>query len=230
MGVHDKHRERVKERFRRESLDHFAAHEVMELLLFFGIPQGDVNEIAHELVDRFGGIAGVLDAAEEELVQIKGVGPHTALLLTMMPQLFRRYQLDKNRSLILKNPHMVGEYLVDFYVGRQQEMVVLITLDALRRVTGTHVLHKGSMSNAELNAQLVLKKALAKDAPAVILAHNHPGGVALPSPEDKASTAHIHGVLRAAGIELSDHIIVADNDYVSFAESGWLGRVNTPRR
>jgi DNA repair protein RadC len=222
MGSHDRHRQRVKERFRWEGLDHFAAHEVIELLLFFGIPQGEVNGLAHELVDRFGGIAGILDAGEDELLKVKGVGPHTAMLFSIIPQLFRRYRMDKNRELILRSSAGAGEYLVSYYIGRQQETVVLITLDALRRVTGTHVLHKGSMSNAELNAQLVLKQALVKQAPAVILAHNHPAGVALPSEEDKSATAHIKGVLRAAGIELSDHIIVADNDYVSFSESGWI--------
>ena len=84
-GIHAGHRQRMKERFRREGLDGFSEHEVLELLLMYAIPQRDVNPLAHTLIKRFGSLAGVLEAHESDLTQVPGVGENAALLLTLMP-------------------------------------------------------------------------------------------------------------------------------------------------
>ena len=92
MGVHDGHRRRMRERFRREGLDGFADHEVLELVLFDCIPNGNVNPLAHELLDTFGSLHGVLEARMDQLLAVKGVGERTAAHLATLLPLFRRYQ------------------------------------------------------------------------------------------------------------------------------------------
>ena len=89
---HTGHRERMKAEFLARGLEGWPDHRVLELLLFYTIPQGDVNDLAHELVERFGSLAGVLDASVEELKKVKGVGDHTAVFLRMLPAVLGRYQ------------------------------------------------------------------------------------------------------------------------------------------
>ena len=99
MGIHDGHRQRVYDRLRKEGLDSFSPHNVLELLLFFSSPRADTNEIAHRLIDRFGSVAAVLDAPESELVKVNGVGEYSATLIKLIPQL-ARYVIRFNARLL----------------------------------------------------------------------------------------------------------------------------------
>ena len=95
MGIHDGHRERMRRRFLENDLDGFADHEALELLLYYVIPRGDVNPIAHALMDRFGSLSGVFSAPAELLVQVEGVGERTAMLLRLVPQIARKAQIGR---------------------------------------------------------------------------------------------------------------------------------------
>ena len=209
MGLHDGHRQRLLQRFLREGLDGFDEHNILELLLFYAIPRKDTNELAHRLMDDFGSLAGVLDASAQELQQVEGVGENTAGFLKLLP------------DLCLASTEQAGRFLLPRYIGRQEETVLLTCLDGKCRVLSCTVLHKGSLNSSEVNVRKLLTAALKHNAAAVILAHNHPGGVALPSPEDLSTTARIKAALEAADIRLLDHIIVADHDFVSLADSGY---------
>ena len=90
-NLHEGHRQRLKERFLREGLDHFEPHTVLELLLFYAVPQRDTNELAHRLIARFGSLDAVFDAAFDELCAVEGIGRNTATLLKLVPDLTRRY-------------------------------------------------------------------------------------------------------------------------------------------
>lgn len=222
MGIHDGHRQRLRNRMEEQGLDGFADHEILELLLTFALPRIDTNALAHGLIDEFGSFAGVLDAPEEELMRVKGIGENAACLLHMMPQLCRKYLEENEKRAILDSSEKSGRYLLPRYVGRTVECVFLICLDSKCRVLSSTLLHTGSVNSAEVSTRRIVQTALKYNAGGVILSHNHPGGMALPSQEDLETTRRVAKALEGVGISLLDHIIVADGDFVSMADSGWL--------
>jgi len=206
----------------KEGLENFDPHNVLEYLLYFSIPSGDVNPLAHRLMDHFGSLSAVLDAPYEELVKVKGVGNHTALLLKLIPEISRWYQMDKAREVILSTSEEVGRFLLPRYLGRQTETVYLLCFDNKGKLVGSQILFKGSINAAAVSVRLIVQAALKFNATQVVISHNHPGGVALPSEDDMATTRRIAEALNAVGIALADHIIVADDDFVSLKDSGFL--------
>ncbi len=220
MGLHDGHRQRLIQRFLEEDLDNFEPHNVLELLLFYAIPRKDTNELAHVLMDTFGSLKGVFDAPYEELIKVTGIGPNTAALLKLVPSLTRTYYSSDARSIILDTSEKSGEYFLPYYIGQTEEVVRLACLDAGGKVISNQILHRGSANAAEVNIRKIVNIALRNNAMGVILAHNHPGGLPLPSEEDVATTKSIREALMPMGILLMDHIIVAGQDYVSMARSG----------
>lgn len=220
MGLHDGHRQRLIQRFLEEDLDNFEPHNVLELLLFYAIPRKDTNELAHVLMDTFGSLNGVFDAPYEELIKVTGIGPNTAALLKLVPSLTRTYYSSDARSIILDTSEKSGEYFLPYYIGQTEEVVRLACLDAGGKVISNQILHRGSANAAEVNLRKIVNIALRNNAMGVILAHNHPGGLPLPSEEDVATTKSIREALMPMGILLMDHIIVAGQDYVSMARSG----------
>ena len=221
MSIHDGHRKRIKDRFLGFGLDSFQEHEVLELLLFYAIPRGDVNPAAHQLISKFGNIAGVMDAPYEELVKTTGVGANAALFLKLLPQVCRRYQLSKSRTgAVLSNSSCAGKYLLPCYCGENNEAVYMVCLDSKCKAISTTLLCRGSINSASISPRKVVETALAYNAAGVILSHNHTSGIALPSHEDIETTHRIAAALKAVEIDLVDHIIVADDDFISLADSG----------
>ena len=221
MSVHNGHRERLRERFRTEGLDHFNDIQMLELLLFYAIPRKDTNEIAHALLDRFGSVAQVLDAPPEELQKVPGMGEGAATYLSMIAQSYRYYLVSKaSNTAATRSIEECGSYLCSFFQGRRNEMVYLLCLDAKCGVLGCKMIAEGSVNSASVPVRKVVETALATNATAVVLAHNHPSGVALPSAEDIQTTIRIAEALKMVGVQLVDHIVVADEDYVSVRQSG----------
>lgn len=224
MGVHDGHRQRLLRRFLEEGLDSFEPHNKLELLLFYAIPRRDTNEIAHRLLNTFGSFSGVLDAPVEDLEKVEGIGPSAAAFLKLLGQTAQAYFIDQQEDICLDTTQKAGRYLLPRFLGRTHEVVFLTCLDQKCRVLNTALLHEGSVHAAEVNVRKIISTALKFNATGVILAHNHPGGIALPSPEDLATTKRIDQALQLVGVNLMDHIIVADRDFVSLADSGIVGR------
>lgn len=219
--VHQGHRQRLKDRFLKESLDHFEEHQVLELLLFYGIPQRDTNPIAHALLDRFGSLSRVLEASPEELEKIDYVGPNVSTLLKLVTEVARYYQVNcAMREEILLTVDDCGKYLLPYFFGRQNETVFLLCLDAKCKVRCCELVGEGSVNSAGVPIRKIVEMALKSNASSVILAHNHPSGLALPSGEDIQTTRRVAAALDAVEIHLTDHIIVADDDFVSLAQSG----------
>lgn len=221
MQVHDGHRQRLKERFRREGLDGFTEVQVLELLLFSCIPRRDTNPIAHALIDRYGSFSQVMEAPVEELMKVPGVGESTAVFLHMVLEAGRYYQVNRNaHATILKTLDQCGEYLVSFFYGRRVETVYLLCMDAKCKVLCCKQIGEGSTNSAGISLRKIVETALGANASTVVLAHNHPSGLAIPSEEDIATTRRVAAALRTVEIQLADHIIVADDDYVSLVQSG----------
>lgn len=221
MTMHDGHRKRMRERFKREGLDGFADHEVLELLLFYGRARGDVNPLAHTLMDTFGSLQGVLEAKPDQLMAVSGVGEETATLLSLMLPMFRRYTeclcRERKRFDTLKD---VKQYCQSLLAGYRTERLYVICLTGDHQLLGQRLVAEGTNGAVQLSPRLVVEAALNLNARAVVLCHNHPGGSNWPSAEDVASTTHINLLLKGMEIELLDHLIVAGNDVYSMVEEG----------
>ncbi len=222
MSIHKDHRQRVKQRFLGEGLDHFDEVHALELLLFYAIPQGDVNPLAHRLLDHFGNLHQVLEAPPEQLMAVPGIREHTAVLLGLVKGISQKYLIDyKVKPEQLMTRKECGRYLLDRFVGRRDETVMLLCLDAKRSPLACRVISEGSVNTAEVSVRKVVEAALAVNATTVVLAHNHPSGIALPSMEDIVTTRRVGMALDGVGIELEDHIVVAGRDYVSLRDSNY---------
>ena len=220
-NIHSGHRRRLKERFLREGLDNFEEHQILELLLFYGVPQRDTNVIAHELIQKFGSLCEVLEATPEELAQVRFVGENVSTLFKLVTAVSRHYQIScAMREVILNHIEDCGQYLVPFFYGRNQETVFLLCLDAKRKVLCCEKVGQGGVNSAGVPIRQIVETALKANASTAILAHNHPSGLALPSREDVQTTRRVAAALDAVEVELTDHIIVADNDWVSLVQSG----------
>ena len=222
MSIHDGHRQRMRQRFRQEGLDNFSDVQVLELILFYAIPRQDTNPIAHALLDRFGSISRVLDATPEELEKVPGVGANAATLLSLTTAVGRYYQVDKAMNVdILHTLNDCGEYLKPFFYGRRNETVFLLCLDAKCKVLCCKEMGEGSINSAGVPIRRIVETALAANATSVVLAHNHPSGIARPSCEDVQTTRRVAAALSAVEIQLADHIVVADDDFTSMVQSGY---------
>lgn len=216
MSIHDGHRQRMRERFQKAGLENFDKHEVLEILLYNCIPRANTNELAHRLIDRFKTVGRVLQASQEELMSVKGVGENTAHYLSLLNQTIRYVGVERSTEVsVLQDTQGYINYLKEFFSGVTNEQVYLLCLDAKRMVLGHHLISEGSVTSANIPTRTVMEKALVSRAVYVVLAHNHPGGLAIPSPEDEDVTMYLKMMLQGVGVILLDHVIVSDRDYVS---------------
>lgn len=223
MGIHEGHRERLKESFVKGGLDSMSDFNVLELLLFYSVPRKDTNPIAHALLDHFGSLDVVLEAPIDELKKIPGIGDNSATLLKLIPSISRRYAIAKaSYCEIINSSESAGKYLVPFFMYEREEVVYMMTLDAKCKVINCREIGRGSVNTAEISIKKIAEYALAHNASSIILAHNHTSGIALPSAEDELTTLQIKSTLGSMGIALADHIIVAGEDFVSMADNGLL--------
>ncbi len=221
---HQGHRERLKERFLLEgNLDHFSDHQVLELLLFYALPRVDTNPIAHDLIDRFGSFASVLEKSVEELAKTEGMGKNSAIFLKLILESARRYceeQVDP--KLILNTAQKMAEYLRPKFVGRTKEVLCCVCMDNTCRVISCEMMFEGTVNAANISIRAIIEAAICHNACNILLAHNHPQGLALPSNEDIVTTQDIKRALEAVDIHLVDHMIIARDDCVSLLESGFI--------
>ena len=222
-GVHTGHRKRMREEFLRTGAAGMEDHRLLELLLFYAIPQGDVNPLAHRLVDHFGSLTGVLHATYDQLVGVPGVGHNTATLLQLVPAVAARY-MERSASMDgqIVNVWQLKELLEPYFFGQWDELAYLVCMDGKNKVLATRKLGEGVANAVQITVRKVLEAALASNATRVALAHNHVSGVAMWSDADVQTTLRLKRLLSEAGIELVDHFIVAGDDMVSMAESGIL--------
>ena len=227
MADHSGHRGRVKSEFLARGVEGWSDHRVLELLLFYAIPQGDVNGLAHELIEHFGSISGVLDASVDELKKCRGVGEHTAVLLKAVTVVAQRYEADRSKkgNLIHNYLDAADELRPHFFAARN-EMAYALCLDSKGKCLGVRRLSEGCITATSINIRRLLEEVLSLRASRVYLAHNHVSQIALPSIEDWSSTGIVEDTLERVGVALEDHLIFVDGDFVSLRASGW----RNPRR
>ncbi len=221
-NVHEGHRERLRQRFLSEGLENFQDHNVLELLLFYSVPLKDTNEEAHNLIDTFGSLSGVFDASFEDLCNVKGIGERSATLIKMMPELFKKYEVDKinNDNAILDTSHKVAEYVAPYFKGVTNEKMYVLCLDSNCRVLKFAQVSEGIVNTAPLNTRKIMETALNCSASSIILIHNHPSGIVAPSRKDIDATISMVNLMEKVSLRISDHIIIGNgSDFFSFRKS-----------
>lgn len=213
-NIHAGHRQRLKARFLREDIDNFDEHTIIELLLFFGIPYKDTNVIAHELLSRFGSLSNILEARYDQLLTVDGVGENAATLIKLIPSLVRVYLSQKeNLDGAFDNIEKLGRMLVSRYRGVTVETVYLMLLDNAYRLLSIEKVYEGSVNSAQISVRRLAEIALINNASMVVLAHNHPSGLAIPSSEDIHTTATLSAMFDQIGAPMLEHILVAGEGF-----------------
>ncbi|MGN8897698.1 JAB domain-containing protein [Flavonifractor sp. HCP28S3_F3] len=221
MGTHDGHRQRLKTEFLARP-DSFPDHKLLELLLFYANPRSDTNPLAHELIDHFGSLAGILDATPEELQKVKGVGEHAAVLFKAVKEFSGRYLTVRTQvDDTARNSRDYYTLLRPYFFGARNEMLCLLCLDGKHKVLGIRKLGEGNVNAVNVTTRLIAEAALSLNASAVVLAHNHVSGIAFPSDDDVATTNSLAPILSTLGVALVDHLIFVDDDMVSLRDSGF---------
>ena len=219
-NIHKDHRKRIRARYFKEGIKSMADHNIVEFLLFFGIPYKDTNDIAHELIDKFGDLNGILEAPVEELMKVEGIGENAAALISLIHDIAVIYNDVKLYGIAATSEDMsFSEFLSVKYAGENRELVYLLYLDSRGKLQHCIKLCEGSPDSAVMDTRMVVEAVIRFDSKNVILAHNHPNGFAVPSTADVEATKNLVPVLRSIGVNLADHIIVAQDDTFSMASS-----------
>ena len=219
--MHEGHRSRLKKKFLLNDMDYFEDHEALELILFYAIPRKNTNDVAHNLLKKFGSVDQILDAPIKILQEVEGVGESAAILIKSISSIIRIY-LERKYSgsenyLSLKD---LSDKLMLKFTYRLEEVVAIALVDAKGKLIYDGIVNKGSVSAVEIYARKIIELIVLYNASGVMLAHNHPSGFALPSSDDIETTKKLSDILKSMKVELLDHIIVADGDYISLRESG----------
>jgi len=223
INVHKGHRSRMKKRYMDEGLDNFSDHEIIELLLFYSIPQHDTNALAHRMIKEFGTLHDLLEADPRDIERRCKVSLNTAILISLVAPLSRRYLKEKwGERPIVNSSAVAGNYAVSLFAGRIYECFYVICLNSQNRVNYSALVHEGTINEAPVYPRLVVETALRHKASSIILAHNHPGGSLKASNADIDVTRKICQAMKPISINVVDHIIVAGDRYLSFAEQGLL--------
>lgn len=213
-ALHTGHRKRLKGKFISGGLDGFFDHEVIELMLYYAIPRRDVNELSHQLIEKFGSVRGVLTADPEELMSIDGIGENTVILLGLFREAARRCLLEETPApQAYRSINDIGAYFVNFFSGMKNENIYAMIFDQKLSLIDTFKVSVGSEICAELDYSLIMSKALKRDAHYVVVAHNHPHGQTRPSKTDVESALQLRSLLEIINIELIDHLTISGRYY-----------------
>ena len=218
-NIHKGHRQKVKQRFLANGLAGESPHHVLELLLFYAIPHRDTNPVAHALIDRFGSLSGVLRADVAELKTVPGIGENAATLLHLILPIYEAYVDDLLRTCpVVESVQELVDYMRPKFIGATVEKVYLICIGENRRLLAARKLNEGDICSCGVDFRVLASIVLETKAQNVVLMHNHPNGIALPSSDDIALTTQTSSFLRSLNVHLLNHIIVSEEHACSMAD------------
>lgn len=219
-GLHAGHRKRLKQQFAHDGGKSMSDYTFLELILFYALPQGDTNPLAHRLIDRFGSFDKVFEATREELLEVDGVGEHTAsFLTTLLPVLSRYLERRAGESFEYTDIEKIREYVTAKYTGVDCEKAMLLHFDAKGFFTNSFFLGNGDISHIEIDNREIASSIVRDKAVYSILVHNHPSGIVSPSTQDLRSVENISSFLNMLSVTLVDNIIVSNDDFLAFSQN-----------
>ena len=221
------HRQRLRDKFLAQGIEAFTDAEIIELLLTFGTPRSDCKEAARALLTQFGSLPAVLDAAPVQLQQVKGVGPKNTFALHFIQGVARRYlhQRVVGKEYV-RSSREVADYLIHSMRGLQHEVLTVVFLDAAHAVLDATVVAEGTVTVNTIYPRELVKAALARNASALVIAHNHPSGSLTPSRQDSELTRSLYLVCSFMHLDLLDHLIIGAGDQVyCFADQGLMASI-----
>ncbi len=219
---HQGHRQRMRERYLTGGLDLLQPHEIMELLLYYPIMQKNTNPLAHRLIDTFGSLEGVLTADPEELRKIEGMTPNAVVFCQLLRDVFTRIRLERRSGDALDSYERVRAYFTDYFAMRKNEVLCAAFLAEDLHLMRTCVIAEGDPLTVPVTVRKIVEQAIYAGSSTLILAHNHPAGIARASADDIHSTRRIAEALEVFSMRLVDHVIVGTDGAMSMQESGLL--------
>lgn len=213
-SIHKKHRNRVREKFKRCGGAAFHDHELLEMMLFYSIPRGDTNETAHRLLERFGTLEKITNASIAELEMVDGVGEKTAIYLKMLFEYHYRVLTQVGKGQTFTTYEEIGDYFLKLFTHISVETMMVILFDKKGRITRTLSVATGDFVGARVDMKALIASAISESAHAVAVAHNHPSGVLSPSLDDRFITTEIDNIMRSLSVKFIDHYIVSENGYI----------------
>ncbi|MGQ9546881.1 MAG: RadC family protein [Dehalococcoidia bacterium] len=222
------HRKRLKERFNQSGLSAFLDYEIVELLLTLGTPRKDCKPQAKEAIRKFKTLRGVLEAPPGELRKIKGITAHNVFVIKFMQELAREFL----KGQVLDKPYgrsskEVFDYLYHSMRDLKREVFKVVFLDSQNRVVGIEDLFEGTLNASAVYPREIIQSAVKNNAAALVFVHNHPAGNPQPSDNDKQITQDLVFAGNIMQIKVLDHIIIGENRYFSFADSGLIEEYNS---
>lgn len=216
---HTGHRDRLKDRFLQEGLEHFQIHNALELMLFYSIPYKDTNEIAHVLLDTFGSLRNVFDAPYDELVRVDGIGKNSAILVKLITEIAKLSRREFNDSIqIIDNTVLAKRFCENLFYGCTNEAVAVICLDNANHLIHYENVSSGTVNRSHVDRRQLMEAVVRHNSSSIILTHNHPRGDCTASSEDLNFTMEIKLLLNHIGVRLEDHIIVGEWASFSMAQ------------
>lgn len=217
-NIHKGHRQKIRNQFYEAGLGHMPDHVVLEFLLYFGIPYKDTNEIAHNLINTFGSFDAVFRADVNDLKGVKGMTENAACLIKLLLPLYNRYtQCQTSKKPSLMSAKEIADFMRPRYEGTYNEKVFLLCFDSDHCLISTRLLATGDVSQAHFSFRDIADIVLETKTRNVVLVHNHPYAISMPSKEDIEVTKKLKDFLSYLKVELDDHIIIADTGFSSLA-------------
>ena len=218
---HGGHRQRMREKYLEHGIESFKEHEALELFLFYGVPYKNTNPLAHKLIEDFGSLSAVFDAPPS-LLREYGLSDHLITHIKLMPDMARLYMIDKsdNPSKVVDMGNLC-KFFQPLFFGKTEEVMRLLLLDKKGKSIYSGIISKGSVNSTDVSIRKICELALYYNAKYAAISHNHPSGLAKPSANDIDCTNKVFIALQLISVRLLDHIIVADDDAVSMALSGY---------
>lgn len=223
-ALHSGHRQRMRDKFKNTlNFDNFEEHEILEMLLFYCFPRCNTNDIAHELINKFGSISNVLNASLEDLKSVNMIGESAAISLKFFNSLnIYLHMQSSDDDINFYNIPKLKAFIKDTFYGANFEQFKIYFTDNSYKIKSYTDINKGSSNSVELNLREITKAILNSGSNYFFVAHNHPDAPSTPSDEDIYLTRKIITHLRSMDIHLLDHFVVGNDGIISMRQAGLI--------
>lgn len=215
-NVHSGHRERMRKKLLSSGAEGFCDHELLEMLLYACNSRSNTNGLAHDLINRFGSLRGVFTATPDALKTVSGIKDAAVSHIMLSRELMRRVENERIEVPdAFETREQIYEYILQLYKFSAVEELYMLLFDASNRLIDCVLISRGNSTNVSMDLRKMVLDSLLKDAAFIVLAHNHPKGKLIASSEDALLTRDVTLTMNKLGIEVFDHVLVANNKCTS---------------